>query len=161
MDDVALNQQVRMSVIAVQLNPITVVVFVNLEGGMVMHAREQSAAEEGIEPGGRIPTWDEDAFFGFTILVPLHGNPMGCVFGRNAQERWQESGSDVLQPNKADTSHACAVDQFGPEWCGEKSGQNIGVHPEVDQDSTVDDATDYRNLHGWLLVELTAMRCDG
>ena len=67
-----------------------------------------------------------------------------------------EPWPDVLETDQADSSHACAVDQLGPEWCREKPSQNIRVHPEIDQDSAVDDATDYGDLHGWLLGGLTA-----
>jgi hypothetical protein len=157
----ALNQQVHVPVIAVQDYPVKVVCLVNLEGGMMMDAWKQSAACQGIEPGGGIPPWDEDALPGVAVLVPLHGNPVRSVFRGDAQEGRQETGPDVLEPDQTDSGHACPVDHLGSEGCGENPSQNIGVHPEVDQDSAVDEATDDRDLHGWLLARLTAKEDGG
>src|ERR1700730_8945264 len=139
--DVALDQQMRGPVIAVQNYPVTVILFVDLEGSMVMHAWEYPATQQGIEPGRSITARYENTFLGFAFLVPLHGDPVSGVFGGDAQERWQDPWPDVLETDQADSSHACAVDQLGPEWCREKPSQNMRVHPEIDQDSAVDDAT--------------------
>src|SRR6516165_6024018 len=88
LSDVALNQHVRVPIIAVQFDPVLVKVFMNLEGGVTMHAGEQSTARQGVEPGRRVPARDENSFPHLSLVVPLHGDPVGSVFGGDAQEGW-------------------------------------------------------------------------
>src|SRR6516225_225801 len=95
------------------------------------------------------------------VVIAIHFDPVCSVFGGNPQEGRQELGPNALEPDQANPSHSIAVDQLWPEWRGKKSSQYIGVHLEVDQDSSVDHAMNYGNLHNCLLNRLTAnTECD-
>jgi hypothetical protein len=159
--DVALDQQMGVPVVAVQFDPVTALVLLNLEGSMVMDAWKQPTTQERIESRRSVSAWDEDALAGLAVLIPLDGDPVRSVFGRETAKRWQPSGPDVLEPDQADSSHACAVDQLGPERGRENPTQNLGVHPEIDENSAVDDASDDRDLHNYLLERLTANQGGG
>jgi len=53
----------------------------------------------------------------------------------------------LFQADKANSSNAVTVDQLRPERSGESIGQHIWIYPVIHQNSTVDDAFDYRDSH--------------
>src|SRR5262249_8906402 len=98
-----LNGQVRAAVVTVHDDTVVVFPFLDMESRMMMLSGEAASPHQGIEPGGGISSWDEDALPLLSLLFPLHRNAVGGVLGRNAQEAGQEPGPDLLQ---ADQAHA-------------------------------------------------------
>jgi hypothetical protein len=47
-------------------------------------------------------------------------------------------------PDQADACHPGPLGEFGSERFGQNPGEDSRVHPIIDQDSPVDDASDYQ-----------------
>src|SRR6516225_2101779 len=112
----AFHKQVRLVIVAVQGDAVMVVVLMDLEVGMVMDAWKQLAADQGVQPGRRVPPGDENTLPPLALLVPLDSDAVGGVLRGNAYEGRQEAGPDVFQADQADAGHSHSVHKLGSEW---------------------------------------------
>jgi hypothetical protein len=106
---------VNAAVVAIEDDLEVVVVFGDVEVGVVVEAGEEAAAGGDVEAGGAIAAGDVDAFVGAAVFFPLDGETVGGVFGGDAGEGGEATRPDFFEADEADAGDGVAVDEFRPE----------------------------------------------
>ena len=134
--------------IALECDAESVGRLVDREGGVVVDAGEESAADPGVEPGAGVAPPHVDPFARRAVIVPLDGAAMGGVLRRDAQTTPARScGRTCLSRIRQMPTMPEPGDFFRPERRGQKRREHRRVHVIVDQDAPIDDAAHDGNSH--------------
>jgi hypothetical protein len=106
----------------------------------MMLTGKQPASHQGGETRRAVPAGDVDALSDSVRFVPFHRHPVGGVLGRQPQHPRKAGWAELPKPDQADSGDPDTADQLRSKRRRDDSGEDVGIYPVVEQQTSFDGA---------------------